>query len=63
MSKTISVTYTNPCIMHSKKRGYWQCGMWVHEQRDATVYPNEEEAVLVRALRNLGSDTNIIAIN
>ncbi len=60
MSKTINVTYTNPCILHNQRRGYWQCGVWVSRQEDATIYPNEEEATLVRALRHLGSETSII---
>lgn len=62
MSNSIPVTYTDPCVLFSKKRGFWQCGVWVHKQEDATVYPDSEEAAAVRALRHLGVDTDIISI-
>lgn len=62
MSKTIKITYTTPCVLHSKRRGYWQCGVWVGSEGDATVYPNEEEAALVRGLRCLERDTEIVFV-
>ena len=61
MSNTIPVEYTEPCILHSNRRGFWQCGVWVAKETDATIYPNREEATLVKALRHL-NDTEIINV-
>lgn len=49
-----------PCHLKSTSRGWWQCGMWVHSQEEATTYPNANEADLVRSLRKLPVDTEII---
>lgn len=62
MSNTIPIAYTDPCVLHSKERGFWQCGVWVFQQKDATVYPDRKEASDVRALRGLGLKTEIVPI-
>jgi hypothetical protein len=62
MSNTIPVSYTDPCVLHNPKRGYWQCGVWVTDIKDATIYPDSEEAAAVRALRSLGLNTNITPV-
>ena len=42
-------------IYNTAKRMYWQCGVWVDKKTDATIYPNENEATMVVALRRLGT--------
>lgn len=48
--------YKDPTrIFSPHKNMYWQCGMWVDREIDATTYPSKSEAELVVALRHLGA--------
>lgn len=46
---------TEPCHIKSNnpKKGYWQCGMWVQDVHDATVYTSPDEAQQVIFWRHL----------
>jgi hypothetical protein len=55
-----STPFTEPCNLHSKTRGWWQCGLWVKDRRDATTYPNPKEAGDVKSLRGLPADTEVV---
>jgi hypothetical protein len=57
----ISVTYTDPCYIKHAKKGYWQCGVWVHSVTDATVYISHEEADKVILLRGL-YNTSVVPV-
>lgn len=49
------MTPNSRVIYNTTKRMYWQCGVWVDKKSDATIYPNDDEAQLVVALRRLGN--------
>ena len=55
-----STPFTEPCHLYSKSRGWWQCGVFVKDRRDATVYPNVKEAADVKLLRGLPNDTEVV---
>lgn len=49
------VTTESRIIYNTHKKLYWQCGIWVENAKDATIYPDANEANLVAVMRRLGS--------
>jgi hypothetical protein len=55
--------YIEPCKLYNQEKGWWQCGVWVSNERNATIYPNREEAEQVKRYRILPLDTEVVVLD
>jgi len=49
-------------VIYHKDHGFWQCGLWQKRKADATIYPNEREAELVKLMRRLPHDSVLLPV-